>query len=194
MNQSGVASGVRRIEAITGQVAYKYILRLDGMVEEATLVLKTSKEGVLERIRSILKDNKELFKKIETLNLMLIKRNADSILAPPYLIKGVKVIARKIEDIEIGSLRDIADILSARLKSGVIILVSQDKGKVSWVMKITQDLTNRLHAGDLIDKIAKMTNGGGGGRRDFGQAGGKEPKMVDEALKEGLRLIQEGLG
>jgi alanyl-tRNA synthetase len=123
-----------------------------------------------------------------------MREKVDSIAKSYHLVKGVKVVAKRMESLEMELLRDMADLLADHLKSGIVILASEEKGRVNWIMKVTHDLSSKIHAGEIINRVAQVTGGGGGGRKDFGQAGGKKPGKVDEALKEGMRFIEEELG
>jgi alanyl-tRNA synthetase len=193
-SQSGVAGGVRRIEALTGEGAYRYIVKREEMVEELSSILKAPKEDIIDRVRSIVSENRNLARRIQALNAKLMREKVDSIAKSYHLVKGVKVVAKRMESLEMELLRDMADLLADHLKSGIVILASEEKGRVNWIMKVTHDLSSKIHAGEIINRVAQVTGGGGGGRKDFGQAGGKKPGKVDEALKEGMRFIEEELG
>lgn len=199
ISETGVASGIRRIEAITGEAAYSYISQQENTLEKLAGMLKISAKGaasqaqLIEKIDKLNQAVKEQEKKIKQLKSRIILTNINHFLDSKVDVYGVKIIAQKIESSNIELLRQMADLLIDRLQSGVVILGSSEEQKVSLVIKISKDLTNKLHAGQLISQIAKIIDGSGGGRPDMAQAGGKNPAGLNEALKKAIEICVSAL-
>ncbi|MBI4777775.1 alanine--tRNA ligase [Candidatus Desantisbacteria bacterium] len=189
--EMGIASGVRRIEAFSGQGAYAYACKQQLINLELSQLLKTSSDELVPRVEKLIKSNKEQEKEIARLNSELIKGKIDALINIVERSDKIQVITSVLDLTEPSLLRETADLLMDKLQSGVIILSSVIDGKVFWVVKVSQDLTAWLHAGKLIKQIAGITGGSGGGKADIAQAGGTKPEMVEEAMNEGRRLLLE---
>ncbi len=187
--EMGIASGVRRIEALSGQGAYTYVCKQQSINLELSQLLKAQLDEIVPRVERLITSNKEQEKQIARLNSELIKGRVDKLIGTAEEIGKIRLIASVLDGVEAGLLRETADLLMDRLNSGVIILSSVVNDKVFWVVKVSRDLTDWLHAGKLIKQIAAVTGGSGGGKADIAQAGGTKPEMVEEAMSEGRRVL-----
>jgi alanyl-tRNA synthetase len=192
-NTSSVAAGVRRIEAVTGKTAYHYLKKLQQTVIDTAQMVKTEPEKLASRIESLVEENKQLTKEIDRLKTQGTSLNLDTIIQSASDINGIKVIARKINDADQKMLLNISDQLKNKLSNAVIILGSSSADKVNLIAMVSKDLTNKVHAGKLIQQVAAIVGGGGGGRPDLAQAGGKEPLKLDEALSKVPEIVKQML-
>ncbi|PHS35454.1 MAG: alanine--tRNA ligase [Alkaliphilus sp.] len=193
-SESGVAAGVRRIEAITGVESYLYVKEKQETLGKIVNMVKTQDHLLVNRIETLISELKEKEKEINKLNSQLASGITDSILKDVLVIKEAKIIVKKIDASNVDDLRKIADVLRDKMMSGVILLASEIKGKASFVAVVTKDLIqNGLHAGNLVKEVAKITGGGGGGRPNMAQAGGKHPEKINEALESVVKTIEEKL-
>lgn len=180
--ESGIGAGIRRIEAVTGESAYRYMteqIQKLGMVAD---ILKTKPTNVVERTKSLLNELKELQRENESLSDKLAHLEAGSLLNKATEVDGVKVIVSKVQDADMNTLRSMADDLKQQIGSGIVVLGSAQNDKVNLISAVTKDLTTKYHAGKLVKEVAARCGGGGGGRPDMAQAGGKNPGQLDEAL------------
>jgi alanyl-tRNA synthetase len=183
LSESSIASGVRRIEAITGEGVYDYILHIEREMEDITHILKTNKNDIVEKIKTIAEDIKEKEKEIEILKLKMASSIADEILNSKIDIEGVPLITFKADGMDMNSLRNLGDEIRNRLGSGVVVLASVFEDKLFFTAMVTKDIVEKgVHAGNIIKEVAKATGGGGGGRPDMAQAGGKDISKAVEAL------------
>jgi alanyl-tRNA synthetase len=190
INESSVAAGVRRIEALTGQGALEYIQRETERLRSISLLLRTGSSEVVHRLEKLLASSREYEREIEQLKTRLASSRIDDLLNTSRDVKGVKVISIQVEGLDAKGLRSLADSLKDKMKSGVVVLGSVEDGKVSLITAVTRDLTNRYHAGNLAKEIAKIVDGSGGGRSDMAQAGGKNPGKLKEALEKVFDVIE----
>lgn len=194
LSEGGIASGVRRIEAVTGKAAMEYLSNLDDMVLEVMSLLKSTKEEIPAKISSIKKDLKDKEKEIIRLNNEILKSNMNDILNSYEEISGVKVFCIKLKDTDVNALRDIADKIKDKNESCVVIIASENEGKVIFIAAVTKDIISKgVMAGNIVKDAAKVAGGGGGGRPDFAQAGGKNVSKIDEALKQAKLGIKSKL-
>ncbi|MDI6794239.1 MAG: alanine--tRNA ligase [bacterium] len=194
VSETGVAAGIRRIEAITGEAAYQDIRKQQEIMQEIAERLKTDPTRVLERVDKLLEETKALEHNISNLNQRLLTTKIENLLTSVVTVTGVKLIAAEIEAIGMDALRQAADSLAAKLEgASIVVLCSVQEGKVFWVTRVTKDLTDRVHAGKLAGELAKITGGGGGGRPDFAQAGGRDPAKLHQALGRTLEIVKERL-
>lgn len=183
ISEGSIASGVRRIEAVTGKAAYEYLVELDNMVEQLSSLMKSTKDELLSKVTNLKKESKEKDKEIQKLNNELLKNSMDEILEKYEEINGIKLFALRMKDKDANSLREIADKIKDKNSSCVILLASELNEKVLFVSSVTKDLIEKgLHAGNIVKVAASIAGGGGGGRPDFAQAGGKNPDKIDEAV------------
>src|SRR5699024_10105631 len=192
--ESGIGAGVRRIEAMTSEQAFNWMeTRLASLVEAASL-LKTTEEKVIPRIESILDELKETQKENESLQAKLSNQQTEEILAHAKTVRDTQVLAEKVTAKDMNQLRSMLDSLKQKLESGVMLLAAGNDGKGLVVSGVTNDLTKRgLHAGKMIGQAAAVCGGGGGGRPDMAQAGGKDISKIPEALETVYSYIEENL-
>ncbi len=183
LSEAGVAAGVRRIEALTGEGAYRYLLEKERQLEEIANALKSPVSEVVSRVEKLLQRQKELEREIESLQAKWAHQEISTLLAQAREVKGIRVLSVRLDGKDPKRLREYIDQLKVKIGSGLILLGSANEGKVSLLMGITDDLTSRFKANELIKKVARHVGGTGGGRPDFAQAGGNEPQKLDEALR-----------
>lgn len=190
--EAGIAAGVRRMEALTGDNALDLIRRYEETLQQIGELLRGSSEDALEKVKKLVDRQRELEKEIERLRGEFSKNQIPDLLARKQNIDGINVLITQVDGIDAKQLREMADQLKQKLGSGVLVLASIAESNVNLVASVTQDLTRRYHAGNIIKELAPVVGGGGGGRPDFAQAGGKEPGKVGEALKKAEELIRQG--
>ena len=194
VSESGVASGVRRIEAITGDAALDYVERNDELLRDLSLLLRGSRDDVREKVRDALDRMRQMEKEIRTLKDRLASGQGVDLSANATDIQGVKVVATRVAGADAGALRNAVDQLKGKLKSAVIVLATvEDSDKVVLVAGVTPDVTSRVKAGELVGSIAAQVGGRGGGRADFAQAGGSNPAALDAALASVRQFVQAKL-
>jgi len=194
MSESAVAAGTRRVEAVTGLGAYSAIKGYERELRSAAEVLKSGELQVAERVEKLATQARELEKELEKLNEKMATSAAGEMLAGLREIGGVKALIRKLSGNEAKDLRGLGDKVRDRLGSGVIALGAENDGKASLLVMVTKDLTDRLHAGKIIQEIAPMVGGSGGGKPEMAQAGGKEPAKIGEALDHVANIIARERG
>ncbi|MDM5320807.1 alanine--tRNA ligase [Bacillus altitudinis] len=182
-SESGIGAGTRRIEAVTGKGAYEELNDQLAILEQAASELKSNTKDVPKRIASLQADVKEVQRENESLLAKLSQAEAGSILEKVKEIGGVKVLTEKVNAKDMNHLRTMVDDLKAKLGSAVIVLGAVQNGKVNISAGVTKDVIEKgLHAGKLVKQAAEICGGGGGGRPDMAQAGGKQPEKLEEAL------------
>ncbi len=191
VSEAGIAAGVRRIEALTGRMALDYLSNREALLEEAADQLKANPDDLVVRVERLLAEMKEKDKEINALKQKLAGSQVDEILDQVKEINGVKFLAARVEGIDGNALRNMCDELKQKLVSGVLILASDLKDKVLFVSMVTDDLTKKFHAGKMIGEAAKITGGGGGGRPNMAQAGGKDPAKIADALKKAEDMVSQ---
>lgn len=191
IDEVSVAAGIRRIEALTGEEALRYVQETESILRTVEKNLKTSRKELLSHLSrwqqqfdQIEKENRRLRQRI---NELLYQRKEIKVRE----VKGIAVLAQKVEGLSAEELRQLADNLKQKLGSGIVILGESIDGKVLLVVSVTKDLAGRVQADAVIKKIAPIVGGGGGGRADFAQAGGKKPESLDQALEAGVSLIEK---
>jgi alanyl-tRNA synthetase len=183
VGESGVASGVRRIEALTGAGALAYVEDNDALLKDLAGLLRGSRDEVADKVREQLERTRQMERELRTLKDRLASGQGVDLAAGAVDIEGVKVVATKVEGADAGALRAAVDQLKERLKSAVVVLASvENPGKILLVAGVTADQTGRIKAGELAGAIAAQVGGKGGGRPDFAQAGGTKPEALDSAL------------
>ncbi len=182
-SEGAVASGVRRVEAVAGSAALAAVSRHERALREAAEILKISPTEVPQRLRQLVEGQRALEKQLADLEARLAQGRADDLVASARQVNGVSVIAARVDGLDAEGLRAVVDRLRQRLGSGVVCVGSVADGKVSLVTGVTKDLTGRVHAGKLIQEVARAAGGSGGGRPDLAQAGAKDPARLDQALQ-----------
>ncbi|WP_042458677.1 alanine--tRNA ligase [Neobacillus dielmonensis] len=184
VSESGIGAGTRRIEAVTGEAAYVLLNEQVGLLKEAAEKLKTNPKDIVTRIDGLMGEIKGLQRENESLAAKLGNIEAGSLVSKAKEINGVTVLAAKVQAADMNNLRNMADDLKQKLGSAVIVLGSAHEGKVNLIAAVTKDLIERgYHAGKLIKEVASRCGGGGGGRPDMAQAGGKNPEQLESALQ-----------
>ncbi len=189
--ESSVASGVRRIEAVTGQGALEEVLGEETVLREAAKALKVSKTQVGDKIKTMLTHQREMEKEIEALKKKAVTSKTSANLDQAREIKGVKVLAVKAEETESALLRDMADSLRNKLGSGIVVIGASSGEKAVLLVAVTRDLTKKYNAGEIIKNLAPIIGGRGGGRAELAQAGGPEGKFIDKALEKAFETVEE---
>jgi len=192
LGESSVASGVRRIEAVTGRAALMHVQELERSLRQVSRLLKTSPEDAAERVERTIAQQKALEKEIGQLKGKIAAKSADASTEAIKDVGGVAVLARKVEVDNPAALRDLADQFKDKIKSGVVVLGSTAGDKVLLVSVVTKDLTKKFHAGNIIRQVAGIVGGGGGGRPDMAQAGGSKPEKLEEAIEAVYGIVGGG--
>ncbi|NLJ67169.1 MAG: alanine--tRNA ligase [Clostridiales bacterium] len=183
ISETGIAAGVRRIEAVTGSGAIQWVKQQNELINQVSEVLKTNPTGVIQKAKGIMEQVKEYEHEIQILKRQLMQGTVDMLMSDRKSINGIQFITGNVERQDMNTLRDTADILRNKLKSGVVVLASEYQGKVNMIAAATKDMIGKgIHSGNLIREVAKVTGGGGGGRPDMAQAGGKDPLKISQAL------------
>jgi alanyl-tRNA synthetase len=194
-SEEGVAAGVRRIEAVTGTGAVEYEQEQHRALVETLSALGTGADQAPESARRLQAEIKRLSRENEQLKIKVALGGGSGSAAGSNASEdavdagGVKLIARRISGLEKNALRGLSDSLRDKLKSGVVVLASESDGKVALVVSVTKDLSARIHAGNIVKQIAPVVGGGGGGRPDFAEAGGKDVSKIDELLAKSREII-----
>jgi alanyl-tRNA synthetase len=184
VSESGIGAGTRRIEAVTGESAYQLLNDQVGLLKEAAEKLKTNPKEIVNRIEVLMTEMRQLQRENESLASKLGNIEAGNLVSKAKEIDGVTVLAARVQAADMNNLRNMADDLKQKLGSAVILLGSANEGKVNLISAVTKDLIDKgYHAGKLIKEVATRCGGGGGGRPDMAQAGGKDPEKLDSALQ-----------
>ena len=189
--EGGVAAGVRRVEAFTGEGALDLIRSYEQKLKEIGNLVRGSADDTVEKVKKLLERQKELEREIQKLRGQFEKDQIPELLAKKQSVDGTNFLVSQVDGVDAKQLRDIADQLKEKLGSGVVVLASAGASNVNLVASVSPDLTRRYHAGNIIKELARLVGGGGGGRPDFAQAGGKEPGKIAAALKRAEELIRE---
>jgi len=182
IGESGVAAGVRRIEAVTGQRAYEYVVRTEQVLRDVASLLRGNREDVDEKVRELVERARRLEKEVQQLKSKLASGQGGDLSAQAKVVGGIKVLAAQIEGADAKSLRDAVDRLRGQLGSSIIVLATVNDAKVVLVAGVSADLLERYKAGEIVGSVAALVGGRGGGRADFAQAGGTQPENLAAAL------------
>ena len=194
ISETGVAAGVRRIEALTSKGLLRYYDELEEKLERSAKLLKTTPDKVEERLSHMISENKELHSQVESLKSQLAKESMGDVTDQVTEVKGMKFLATKAPGADMNGLRDLGDQLKEKLGEGVVVLASDAGGKVNLMATATDGAVKAgAHAGNLIKDIASCVGGGGGGRPNMAQAGGKNPAGIDEALEKAKEVLENQL-
>lgn len=191
VGESSVSSGVRRIEALTGEAALAYVQQMAKILQDTARLVKDKPETLSQKIGKILLDFKDTEKELEKTKAKLAEISAVKTLDPIQSINGVKVLAQKVVVDKPSALRELADRFKQKIGSGIVVLGSVSGPKVLLIAVVTNDLMGRYHAGNLVKKVAAIVDGGGGGRPDMAQAGGTRTDKLDEALNQVYELVAQ---
>jgi len=190
LSESGIASGVRRIEAVTGQGILADYIREQQIINDTAAALKADKNQLAEKASALTEEVKELRKEIAQIKAAEMSKNAGSFLDDAKEINGVRLITKQFDDYDINDLRSLSDNVKAENKNVVMVFASVSGGKVTFLVSLTDDLVAKgMHAGKMIKEIAKAAGGGGGGKADMAQAGAKDPSKVEDAFAKAAELL-----
>jgi alanyl-tRNA synthetase len=195
-SEGGVAAGVRRVEAVTGTGAYEHYRQAQDALDRVTHAVNAAPAQAADAIERLHAEVKRLAKELQDAKVRAAMGGAAGAAGAgePTTIDGVGFIARQVEGLDREALRTLADSLKAQVRSGVVVLASAGEGKVSLVVAVTKDLTGRVQAGQVVRRIAPIVGGGGGGRPDFAEAGGKDPGKIADLLRESRTVVAQMLG
>mgnify|MGYP000580984462 FL=1 len=192
LSESGVAAGIRRIEALTGRNVTAYYQEMEEKLAETARILKTTPVSLTERAEHLMAELKALQSENESLKSKAAKEALGDVMDQVVEVNGVKLLATKVSGVDMNGLRELGDQLKAKIAEGVVVLMSDLDGKVNMVAMATDGAMKKgAHAGNLIKGIAALVGGGGGGRPNMAQAGGKNPAGIDEAIKKSAEVLKE---
>jgi len=191
VSEGGVAAGIRRVEAVTGEHALALVQSLAARVNEAATALKVQPDEITQRIAQVQDQVKALEKELATLKAKMASGQGDDLLAQAVDIHGIKVLAVTLENADVNTLRAVMDKMKDKLKTAAIVLASVSDGKVSLIAGVTADSTSKVKAGDLVNFVAQQVGGKGGGRPDMAQAGGTDPSGLPAALAAVSQWVSE---
>ena len=191
LSENGIAAGVRRIEALTGNGVFAYYKNQEHILEEAAKVLKATPATLVEKCEHMQAEMKALSSELESLKAKAAREALGDVMNNVKEVKGVKLLTASVENVDMNGLRDLGDQLKEKLGEGVIVLLSNAGGKVNMVAMATDEaLSKGAHAGNLIKGIAPKVGGGGGGRPNMAQAGGKNPAGIPECIAEAEKVLE----
>jgi len=191
VSEGGVAAGIRRVEAVTGEVALALVQSLAARVNEAAAALKTQPEELTQRIGQVQDQVRSLEKELATLKSKLASGQGDELATQAVDINGIKVLAATLAGADVPTLRETMDKLKDKLKSAAIVLAAVNDGKISLIAGVTADATSKVKAGELVNFVAQQVGGKGGGRPDMAQAGGTDPGSLPKALDGVANWVRE---
>ncbi|WP_304975732.1 alanine--tRNA ligase [uncultured Acetatifactor sp.] len=195
LSENGIAAGVRRIEALTGNGVFTYYKGLEQTIEEAARALRATPATLVEKIEHVTAEVKALSSELESLKAKAAKEALGDVMDNVVEVKGVKLLAASVDNVDMNGLRDLGDQLKAKLGQGVIVLLSNAGGKVNMIAMATEEaLSKGAHAGNLIKGIAGKVGGGGGGKPGMAQAGGKNPAGIPDCIAEAAKVLEGQLG
>src|ERR1700722_17809173 len=194
VSEGGVASGVRRIEALTGETALEYVEENDEILRDVSGLLRGSREDLRDKVRDAVERSRAMEREIRTLKDRLASGPGTDLAAGAVDVSGVKVVATKVDGADAAALRHVVDQLKSQLKSAVVVLATvENPTKVLLIAGVTADQSARIPAGELVAALARMIGGRGGGRADFAQAGGNNPAALDAALAQVSEFVRKKL-
>ena len=193
ISETGIASGVRRIEALTGQAAIDYVEQTDERLRQVAALLKGSTDNVDSKVKQILDKTRKLEKELEQLKGKLASSAGSELSASAVEVDGIKVLAARLDGVDPKSLRDTLDQLKNKLGSSAIVLATVKGDKINLIAGVSKDQISRIKAGDLVNVVAQQVGGKGGGRPDMAQAGGNKPEALDSALSGVVDWVSQQL-
>lgn len=193
VSESGIAAGVRRVEAVTGAGALAWVNEADSGIGRIASMLKVSRESAVEKVQDLAERSRQLEKELEQLKSKLAAAQGADLISAAVEVAGAKVLAAKLEGVEAKALRDTIDQLKNKLGSGVVVLATEADGKISLAAGVTKDLTGKVKAGDLVRDLTAALGGKGGGRPDFAQGGGSDLAALPAALASVAGQVESAL-
>ncbi len=191
LSETGVAAGVRRIEALTSEGLMKYYEELEEKLKNAAHLLKATPDSLADKITHLMSENKALHSEVESLKSRMAQDAVGDVMDQVKEVKGVKLLAAEVDGVDMNGLRDLGDQLKEKLGDGVVVLASANEGKVSLMATATDGAMKKgAHAGNLVKGIAGCVGGGGGGRPNMAQAGGKNPEGIKDALEKAAEVLE----
>ena len=191
ISETGVAAGVRRIEALTSEGLMKYYDELEEKLKNAAHLLKATPDNLADKITHLMSENKALHSEVESLKSRMAQDAVGDVMDQVKEVKGVKLLAAEVDGVDMNGLRDLGDQLKEKLGDGVVVLASANDGKVSLMATVTEGAMKKgAHAGNLVKGIAGCVGGGGGGRPNMAQAGGKNPAGIKDALEKAAEVLE----
>lgn len=190
VTESGVAAGIRRVEAVTGKAAVEYIQQREAQLLEIAHSLKTNPQEVTQKIAQIIENVRQTERELARLKTKLASSQGDDLAAQAQVIKSIKVLAVNLENADARTLRETLDQLKDKLKTCVIVLSTVEDGKITLIAGVSTDLTSQIKAGELVNFVAQQVGGKGGGRADMAQAGGTQPEQLPAALKSVMAWVE----
>ncbi|MFN8008220.1 MAG: alanine--tRNA ligase [Terriglobia bacterium] len=194
VNESGIAAGIRRIEAITGDGALQRFREDESILGSLEVLSRGMRDDLLQLMEKHQNEIRSLEKEVETLRYRLAKTNIQQMLNNAQTVQEVKILTSVVDDLDKGGLRNLADELKAKLDKGVIVLATTHSGKVTLIATVTSNLIPTIHAGKIVKEISQIVGGSGGGRPEMAEAGGKEPAKIGEALNAVKPIVAKALG
>jgi alanyl-tRNA synthetase len=191
--ETGIAAGVRRIEAVTGEAAMQWVNRNESRLQRVAELVRGSRDDVDDKVVQLLEKNRALEKELQQLKGKLASSQGSDLASQAVDIEGLKVLAARMEGADVKTLRDTLDQLKNKLGSAAVVLAAVNDGKVSLVAGVTKDRTGEIKAGELVNAVASQVGGKGGGRPDMAQAGGSQPENLDSALESVTGWVQQQL-
>ena len=191
IDESSIAAGVRRIEALTGKAALEYTQTTRHLLNEAAFLVKDKPEALPVRIQNLLSHQKALEKEVEALKAKMAALSAEGKDDEVKTINGVNVLVKKVTVDSPGAMRNLADQFKEKIASGIVVLGSASGKKAILITLVSQDLMGRFHAGNIVREIAALVGGSGGGRPDMAQAGGTQPENLTQALEKAYEVIKD---
>jgi alanyl-tRNA synthetase len=193
VTESGIAAGVRRIEAVTGEGAMAWVNRNESRLQRVAELVRGSRDDVDEKVAQLLEKNRAMEKELQQLKGRLASSQGSDLASQAVDVEGVKVLAARMEGADVKTLRETLDQLKNKLGSAAVVLAAVNEGKISLVAGVTKDRTGTIKAGELVNVVASQVGGKGGGRPDMAQAGGSQPENLDAALQSVTGWVQQQL-
>ncbi|WP_396588859.1 alanine--tRNA ligase [Bermanella sp. R86510] len=193
VSESGIAAGVRRVEAVVGQAALNYVQHLEQTLTHIAGQVKATRDNVEEKIGQVVQKNRQLEKDVQQLKAKLASGAGTDLAAGAKDINGIKILAAQLDGADVPAMRSAMDQLKNKLGSAIILLASHDGEKVTLIAGVTKDLVSKVKAGDLVKELAPYVDGRGGGKPDMAQAGGKKPEGIQDALNAFDAWAQQNL-
>jgi len=184
---------VRRIEAMTGEGSMAQVRLEEEVLGKVAHLLKSTEKELASKVQALLEEMKNKDRELTTLKSKLAGSLVEEVLAGKKDIKGISLLVARTDELDPEGMRQLIDTLKAKLGSGVIVLGNGKPGQIAFIAGVTKDLTGKVKAGDLVKEVAKIAGGGGGGRPDLAQAGGKDATKVDEALGAVSKILEKAI-
>lgn len=191
VSEGGIAAGVRRIEAVTGRLALEYVRNIEAELDKVAVLVRAGRGETLHKVEQLQARQRLLEKELEQLRAKLATGDGASLMEQAQDVKGVKVVAARLDGADSKTLREAVDRLKDKFTSAAIVLAAVNEGKVTLIAGVTKDLVKKVHAGELVNEVASKVGGRGGGRADMAQAGGDDPSGLESALQDVPRWVEQ---